>query len=410
MEPIDIRKRLRSRQGASGALPPTTPTADPASPPPVTPPPRYGAPGPAEAPPAYQPPRYQAPEPPAAEPTPAYQPPRYQAPEPPAAPAQAAPATKAKGPKLKGEVNKRMLILALGCAAVASILIVNYVQSSAGVLAQQSKLVKVATVAKDIPARSVITQEMIAYSEIPALYVPKGMATPKDTVVGKVALTAMYAGEQIHQKRLSDPNAETGMAVKIPNGHRAMVIQNRLAGLVKPGDFVDVFAIVNDKAGKPLTLPVLQRSLVLAVGSKVSATDTGTGAASGFDSASTASIAVPDQKVDLLTLLEEKGNFRLVLRAPNDTSMVPAKYQDKQLIDMILGADVPAAKPKPAAPKPVAPVVQRQTVQRPVRTYTPPVQRPAAAKPAPPKPAAPQPQRQVTVTVINGGNVQQQSQ
>lgn len=393
MEPIDIRKRLRSQQGASGALPPI---ADPVPPPPAAAP---------MAPPAYAPPRNEAP-PPAAEPAPAYQPPRYTAPD--AEPAPAAPAAKAtKGPKLKGEVNKRMLILALGCAAIASVLIVNYIRSSAGVLAQQSKLLKVATVAKDIPARTVITPEMITFSQIPALYVPKDIATPKDTIVGKVALTALFAGEQIHTKRLSDPNAETGLAVKIPNGQRAMAMQNRLAGLVKPGDYVDVFAIVNDKAGKPLTLPVLQRSLVLSVGAKVSATDTTT--ANGFDSANTATLAVPDQKVDLLTLLEEKGNFRLVLRAPNDTSVLPAKYKDKQLIDMILGAEPPVVKPKPAPPKPVAPVVHHEPVYRPapVRVYTPVRPRPAAPKPAA---VAPRPQRQVTVTVINGGNVQQQPQ
>jgi Flp pilus assembly protein CpaB len=409
MEPLDIRKRLRSRQGASGALPPPVQPISPAVPPPASrppaaPPPGY-TPSAAEPAPGYAPPRYGAGEPAAAEPTPAYTPPRYQAPEAPPPPPQAAPAKQAKGPKLKGEVNKRMLILALGCAAVASLLIVNYVRSSAGVLAQQSKLIKVATVAKDIPARTVVTKDMVTFSELPALYVPKGTATPEDTVIGKVALTALYAGEPIHTKRLSDPNAETGLAVKIPNGHRAMAIQNRLAGLVKPGDYVDVFAIVNDKGGKPLTLPVLQRSLVLAVGAKVSATDTNT---SGMDSANTASLAVPDQKVDLMTLLEEKGNFRLVLRAPNDTSVLPAKYKDKQLIEMILGAEPPAVRPKPAAPKPAAPVVHHEPVYRPaapVRAYTPPVHRPAA-----PRPAAPKPQRQVTVTVINGGNVQQQSQ
>jgi Flp pilus assembly protein CpaB len=398
MEPIDIRKRLRSRQGASGALPPIADPVPPAAAPaaPVTPPPAEPT--------GYAPPRYHAPEAPTAEPAPAYQPPRYNAPEP--AP-QATTAKAAKGPKLKGEVNKRMLLLALGCAAIASLLIVNYIRSSAGVLAQQSKLLKVATVVKDIPARTVITKDMVTFSEIPALYVPKDMAKPEDTIVGKVALTAMFAGEQIHTKRLSDPNAETGLAVKIPNGHRAMAMQNRLAGLVKPGDYVDVFAIVNDKGGKPLTLPVLQRSLVLSVGSRVSATDTAS-ANNAYDSANSATLAVPDQKVDLLTLLEEKGNFRLVLRAPNDTSVLPAKYKDKQLIDMILGAEPPpVAKPKPVAPRPVA--VHQEPVYRPAapaRTYTPPVR----PRPAAPKPAAPAPQRGVTVTVINGGNVQQQPQ
>jgi Flp pilus assembly protein CpaB len=401
MEPIDIRKRLRSRQGASGALPPL------AEPPAAAPPPQAPTAPAAPAAPAYAPPRYQSSEPAAAEPAPGYTPPRYNAPEPP--PAAAQPAGKAgKGGKLKGEVNKRMLILALGCAAVASLLIVNYVRSSAGILAQQSRLIKVATVVKDIPARTVVTKDMITVSEIPALFVPKDMATPETEIVGKVALTALFAGEQIHTKRLSEPNAETGLAVKIPNGHRAMAMQNRLAGLVKPGDYVDVFAIVNDKGGKPLTLPVLQRILVLAVGAKVSVNDTTTNPNTGFDSnANSATLAVPETKVDLLTLLEEKGNFKLVLRAPEDTSTVPVKYKDKQLIDMILGAEPPVVKPKPAAPKPAA--VHHAPAYRPAapaRTYTPPARPRAVA----PKPAAPAPNRGVTVTVINGGNVQQQSQ
>ena len=377
-EPINIRDRIRRRQGSTSLA-----AASIMQPMPVTPPAASQS---QPEPPSYVPP------------SPAYTPSSQPAP---------AAAHAAKAPKLKGEVNKRMLILALGCAAVASLLIVNYVRSSAGVLANQAKLIKVATVAKDVPARTMITKDMVTFTEIPALYVPQDTATAADTVVGKVALTGLFAGETIHRKRLSDPNAETGLAVKIPVGTRAMAMQNRLAGLVKPGDYVDVFATAIAKENnKAQIVPVLQRSLVLAVGSKVNATDDKavTGA---YDTANLATLAVPDEKVDLLSLLEEKGNFKLVLRAPNDETMVKTKYTDAQLMTLVMGAEeLPKPKPKPVE---APPVVREQPVYHapaPVREYVAP--RPAAPRPAAPKPAAPAPAgNRVVVTVINGGNVQQ---
>ncbi|MBC7543256.1 MAG: Flp pilus assembly protein CpaB [Candidatus Sericytochromatia bacterium] len=396
LEPIDIRARIRRRQGSTSLPPLMTPVVTPVTPPAAEQPeaPSYVPPSPSYT------PQSQPAAPSAAAATPA-----------------AAPLAAPKAIKIKTEINKRMLIVALVCAGAASLLIVSYIRSSAGVLADQSKLLSVATVAKDVPARTMITKSMVTYTDVPALYVPANTATASDSIVGKVALSAMFAGETIHRKRLSDPNAETGLAVKIPIGHRAMAMQNKLAGLVKPGDFVDVFATVTEKSSKQIQIvPVLQHSLVLAVGAKVNATDD-KAVVGSYDTANLATLAVPDEKVNLLTLLEEKGNFKLVLRAPNDETIMKTKYNDKQLMTLVLGAEeLPKPKPVPLAPV-AAPVVHEQPVYRaPERAYNPPPRAaaPRAAAPAPAKPAAAPPKPanngHVTVTVINGGHVQQQDQ
>lgn len=310
------------------------------------------------------------------------------------APSLAPPA--AKGGKPKGEINKRMLILALATAAMASFLIVNYVRSSAGVLAERAKLVKVPVLAQDVVGRTVITDKMITYKEIPALYVVDGTAKADETLVGKVALTDLYKGEPVLSKRVSEPNAATGVAVKIPVGHRAMAVDNQLQGLLKPGDYVDVYATVTDTKGKSHTEPVLQHSQVLAVGNRISATGDEQQADTGK-----ATLAVADSKVHLMTLMEGKGNFRLVLRAPDDTSTVASKFTDQQLL-ALLTEPAEAPKPPPAKPAPVQQVVREVPVYRQVVRQAPP------PKPAPPKPAPPK-KDPVVVTIINGGNVEQQT-
>lgn len=228
----------------------------------------------------------------------------------------------------KWEVNRRMLGIALACGGLASLLVVSYLQSSAGALAEESRLVKVAVAAKDIPARTQLKPEMFSYQEIPAKFVPKGAVTAETETKDLISIVDLYAGEQILEKRISKASAETGLAALVPEGHRAVTMSNTLGKLLKAGDFVDVLATVPQDNRVTTTL-ALQRAQVLAVGDDLSGKET-----SSFDKAT---LAVPDEKVHLVMLLEEKGSFKLVLRARTDESVLPAKVNDQALVGMLSG-------------------------------------------------------------------------
>lgn len=310
-------------------------------------------------------------------------------------------------PAKKMEINRRMLGIALACGGLASVLVVSYLQSSAGALAHESRLVKVAVVTQDVPARTLLKPEMIQYQEIPAKFVPKGAVTAETPIKDLISTVDLFTGEQVLEKRVSKPSEETGLAALVPDGHRAVTVSNTLGKLLKSGDFVDLLVSV-PQDNKVVTTLALQRALVLAVGDDLQGK-----ASTSFDKAT---LAVPDNKVHVVTLLDEKGSFKLVLRSRSDESVLPTKVTDQALIGMLSG-QVMAPRVNPVGNLPRLPVLSTPRLNFNTSSY-----QPAAAQtyraPAPRRVSAPRsyaPRRAPsggggggTVTVINGTNIQQQ--
>lgn len=310
----------------------------------------------------------------------------------------------AAAPAKKMEVNRRMLGIALACGGLASILVVSYLQSSAGALAQESRLIKVAVVTQDVPARTQLKPEMVSYQEIPAKFVPKGAVTDETPIKDLISTVDLYTGEQILEKRISKPSEETGLAALVPEGHRAVTVSNTLGKLLKSGDYVDLLVSV-PQDNKVVTTLALQRALVLAVGDDLQGKENTT-----FDKAT---LAVPDDKVHVVTLLDEKGSFKLVLRSRTDESVLPTKVSDQALVGMLSG-QVMAPRVNPVANLPRVPSFNTPRLNFNTTNYAPAAAQSYRAPAAPrrvPAPRAQAPRRASgggTVTVINGTNIQQQ--
>lgn len=290
------------------------------------------------------------------------------------------------------EVNKKLLIVAIALSAVASLLAMSYLQSSAGVLSQRSQLVPVVVATRDIPARTLLKADMFGVRDVPATYLVQGAIVPRDDFLGKVSTSPIYAGEQVLKQRVSLPNAKTGITSSIPAGQRALTIDvsaaSGLAGLVKPGDFIDLISTIRDpySPDRVITTPILQRIKVLAVGSRVSG-ESGVeqDASEGNSAGQTVTLAVPDEKVNLITMLEARGNLKIVLRSAEDTGIVPSTFSDVELEQMLLGQ-----KRLPATPPPELPPTPQPKPSVAARPYIPP-SRPAAPRVAR-APSAPRPQ------------------
>ncbi|MGV3522843.1 MAG: Flp pilus assembly protein CpaB [Candidatus Sericytochromatia bacterium] len=364
-------------------------------------------------------------------------------PQPDAAPAFHAPKKQTAEPKARKtsesvflkrfkhlEVNRKMLLVSLGVAALASFLSMAYLKGIAEPLKGKSKMVKVITLTQDVPARTELTEKMLEIKEVPVAYLPEGVLEyqPNLKLLGQVTLTGLYKGEVIHTKRISLPNQETGITTVIPEGHRAMTIRTNNAGLINPStrdrkEYIDLMATIPDpnpvRRGRVITLPMLQRAMVLAVGNQLSTSqaDGASAAPSGGSGNTTITLAVPEDRVSLMVMLEEKGDFKVIPRSPDDTSTLPEKYTVQEIEDALQGKfeAVPAASestPEPApaveavAPAaPAAPLVDlsgggggRAAYRAPARRTTParaparttaraPVRRAAPVRTAP-KPAA----------------------
>lgn len=356
------------------------------------------------------------------------------------------------------EINRRMLLISVGVAALATVLAMFYIKGIADPLQRDSKMLKVITVTEDIPAGTKLTEKMVQIKEVPALFVPETAEVyePNLPLLGKVTTTTLYKGEMLNKQRTILPE-DVGM-IDIPKGHRAIQVKTDSAGLIKPSthdrkQYVDLIANIPDpdpgRKGKVIPYPVLQRALVLAVGDQVgdAAPKSNT-----FSSASSnkITVAVPEERLNLMVMLEDKTEFKVIPRAPDDESTQMEKYTLQEIEDMLQGkiesptparntSDTPSSAPaKPAAapaalsnahgpdlsggssrsysaPAYRAPArsYSAPTYHAPARSYSAPRSAPRAAapKPAAPRAAAPAPASRPRVTMprmtIQGGAVTQ---
>jgi Flp pilus assembly protein CpaB len=258
--------------------------------------------------------------------------------------------------------------------------------------------VDVLTAKQDIPASTTVTADMVEVKQVlPSDKNARALSSP-DEAVGKFTTVALIQGEQILNSRLSDQpvtakSATDTFAYEVPVGMRAISLTyGEVIGagaLVQPGDRVDViglFAVqMKTLEATPGTAPkmttvdtvdaatyIVQNVQVLAVAQALSPDVAGTGDAAptptptpeptGTATATTAeagaavarpdaksvTLAVtPEQALRLMLALEsssDKVNFKLVLRAPGDTttSVLPPVQQNGLPIDNALD---PLTKP-----------------------------------------------------------------
>lgn len=116
----------------------------------------------------------------------------------------------------------------------------------------------VVVVARDIPVGEKITADMLTTKPVAASALLAGRVTTADDLVGKVAVAPMYAGEQVIASKVTTFVGQNTLAYKVPDGTRALSLQIpheawANAGLVQPGDRVDVLGVTTTMKTDPLT-------------------------------------------------------------------------------------------------------------------------------------------------------------
>jgi Flp pilus assembly protein CpaB len=343
-----------------------------------------------------------------------------EAPEPASAPAKGKDKAKAKGLAsmnngsilAKLDVNRRFLLLAGTAAALASVMAVMYLSKASSGLEAAGKPIKVLVAADDISAGARLTEDMFKFKELPAsVLIDEQFFEDFEDLDGRLAVAPMVAGEPVYKIRTSPPNPKYGIAYLLKGGERAKSINvdsaSGMAGLIKPGNEVDLVATIPDPQDntRRISTPVLQKARVIAVGDILLGapppSDEDTVVDNGISSTGTITLAVPAPKVALITLLEDLGNLKAILRAEGDDTVVENGYSDSQVMAIVSGRIPPKEappKPKPAyVPPPAQPRVVKEVVRQapPKPAYVPPKPKPPAPKPvqaAPkPKPPAPKP-------------------
>lgn len=144
---------------------------------------------------------------------------------------------------------------------------------------------------------------------------------PED-VAGRVVLFPLAAGEPILDRQLSAPGTGAGLAVKIPEGMRALALRSNdivgVAGYLLPGTHVDVLVTYKTLSSpEPMTATILQDAQVLTAGQKMQPDPEGK--ASTVD---VVTLLVKPQDAERVVLASSLGTVHFILRNGSDREQV----------------------------------------------------------------------------------------
>jgi pilus assembly protein CpaB len=185
-------------------------------------------------------------------------------------------------------VNRRLigLVVAVLLAAIATIVIVNYVRTADERAREAEELAEVYVAQEDIAAGmsadNAIEQGLIARDEIPSRSVPSGAIAELSQIEGDIATVDIVQGEVIVSQRFGTTVAETGGRFEVPDGLQAVSVQVSVvpgvAGFIEPEDTVSIVGRLStsdpeddeEEAGaEDRAQFLIQNALVLAVGQRV---------------------------------------------------------------------------------------------------------------------------------------------
>ena len=236
--------------------------------------------------------------------------------------------------------DRRVMALAIVFALIAAILIFVVLSSndSGGkTAAPAAGTVNVVTADGDVAARTTLSADMLKVTAIPANQALSGAYDDAADLVGLTSRYPLSNGEQITAAKIGETQkGDKSLARVVPPGKRAIAIAARqetiVAGLILPGDLVDVIAVFSaTDTGSDKAVTILQNIEVLAVGETaqepipppVSAADATPGSvrlgqapgdAGPQPDAGTVTVAVTPAQAQVVALMAEKATLWLSLR------------------------------------------------------------------------------------------------
>ena len=249
--------------------------------------------------------------------------------------------------------KQHIILIAGGILAIAAVIMVNaYIKQQRQETQAQAKKAlaniqvnqtAVLVAKQDIPKGSVIGSEMLETAIVPNKFVQPNAATSLDRVSDMVTVAVISKGEQITLTKLSSKQQRGGgnLAGLTPVGTRAITISvdsiASLGGMIKPGDYVDVIAMVlvpaqgagGEQGTQVAVLPLFQNILILAVGQDtrggMAQEEASRYASKKEENASVGliTLALDPQQASLIAFVQEQGKIRLTLRSPADAQVGP---------------------------------------------------------------------------------------
>ena len=247
-------------------------------------------------------------------------------------------------PPLKN-ISRRKLALGVGIilGVVLIFMIKSYLdQQRAQVMEQarealkkiQSEQTTVLIAKNDIPPGTFVEPDMLEPKIVNNKEKEERSVNSLARIEGMIASVPINKGEQVTLDKLMYTREKGGLSESTPVGKRAITIAvdniSSLVGMIKPGDYVDVIAMVPVPSmgadGKQTTqvsiMPLFQNVLILAVGNKTRiAPKFSSSRAEKEDTkdASLITLALDPNEANIISFVQEQAKIRLTLRSPADS-------------------------------------------------------------------------------------------
>ena len=171
-------------------------------------------------------------------------------------------------------MNTKAFTTSLILAALAVMMVLSYISSrETELISEYGDSTPVVVAKEDIKELEIIDDRKVTLKNIPKSFQMPGHFKSVEELYNTIAAVPIKAGEQITAPRVTYPGAQSGLSRQISIGKRALSIQvtegQSVSRLLKPGDRVDVLALVDYAAGKKEKLKVktvLQDVLILSTG------------------------------------------------------------------------------------------------------------------------------------------------
>lgn len=218
--------------------------------------------------------------------------------------------------------SRKIIILALILALATAFMSYKYLRQLEA--EDVVPMTDVVIASKDIPPDTIIKASMVEIKQIPEEFLHFDAVKKIKDVAGMVAVGKIVKGEQILRDRVIKPEKHR-LSYTIPEGKRALSVGITeiigVAGMVRPGDKVDVIASFTEKElVDRYTKTVVQNATVLAVGDKRTFKEK-----EKPQELTTVTLAVTPEEAETIVFSEENGIIRLTLRPSFDNKSFSGK-------------------------------------------------------------------------------------
>jgi pilus assembly protein CpaB len=235
---------------------------------------------------------------------------------------------------MKGKLT--LLFLAIACGILAMVLSQIYIKTEMNRLKKQYEMIKVVAAVQDLPAGTVLKEDMLAEIDMPKwTYTARNIKQDQlSMILGRKLKNTVLKKAHVLWSDIVDMELGGGtLANMVKEGERAVSIPvdvtSSVTGLVEPNDHVDILgtftfpSMKGDPQLDTVTLTILQNVTVLATGRDTSGV-MNLGMSSGgqrkTSSYSTVTLLVTPKEAEMMVFAMQKGRLTLTLRNPSDVS------------------------------------------------------------------------------------------